>query len=325
MTSSRTVRSPLFSCSPIQTTALAMVGVREIALTIDSFPRSIRLAISTSPSRVSRGTVPISRRYIRTGSLVLSIALGVRSSSMSSEPSLRRSSSLFSRYFCSESTTSIPALPKAVNNSSSSSDVVMSGWEQLVHLVIEQVPLLLADLNELSYFVVLFFERQQCSSLVGRPPGPVPIRRIRTHPTVTIAVIRVSSTTFKFLLPEQVDLGQCRGCAQLLAPVDFVLHRGALTLVARAAGAPARRRPPAPARGPGHPREPSSPPPQHLDARGACRGRCPPASPPVTWRWRELARSPARRGRRRPARRLQSLGRTVCPARAPRSAPSLRS
>ena len=103
-----------------------MVGVREIALMTDSFPRSIRLAISTSPSRVSRGTVPISRRYIRTGSLVLSITLGVRSSAMSSEPSPRRSSSLRSRYFCSESTTSIPAWPKAVNSSSRSSDLVMS-------------------------------------------------------------------------------------------------------------------------------------------------------------------------------------------------------
>ena len=103
-----------------------MVGVREIALMIDSFPRSIRWAISTSPSRVSRGTVPICRRYIRTGSLVLSIALGVRSSSPSSERSLCGSRRLFSRCFCSESTTSMPALPNAVNSSSSSSGVVMS-------------------------------------------------------------------------------------------------------------------------------------------------------------------------------------------------------
>ena len=44
----------------------------------------MRLAMATSPSRVSSGTVPISRRYMRTGSLVLSRAPGVRSSSGSS-------------------------------------------------------------------------------------------------------------------------------------------------------------------------------------------------------------------------------------------------
>jgi len=35
-------------------------------------PASIRCAISTSPSRSSSLTVPISRRYMRTGSLVFS-------------------------------------------------------------------------------------------------------------------------------------------------------------------------------------------------------------------------------------------------------------
>ncbi len=106
--------------------ALATVGVREMDLMTASLPRSMRLAISTSPSRVRSGTVPISRRYIRTGSLVLSSAPGVRSSSTSSAPSEVRSSSLSSRYFCSESTTSMPALPKVLNRSSSSSDEVMS-------------------------------------------------------------------------------------------------------------------------------------------------------------------------------------------------------
>ena len=33
-------------------------------------PSSIRLAITISPSRVNKGTVPISRMYIRTGSMV---------------------------------------------------------------------------------------------------------------------------------------------------------------------------------------------------------------------------------------------------------------
>ncbi len=55
---------------------LAIVGVREIDLMTASLPRSMRLAMATSPSRVSSGTVPISRRYMRTGSLVLSSAPG---------------------------------------------------------------------------------------------------------------------------------------------------------------------------------------------------------------------------------------------------------
>ena len=107
-------------------TTRAVVAVREMVLMTESLPRSIRLAMATSPSRVRSGTVPISRRYMRTGSFVLSIVLGARSSSTSSLPSARRSSSFSSRYFCSESTTSMPALPSAANRSSSSSDDVSS-------------------------------------------------------------------------------------------------------------------------------------------------------------------------------------------------------
>ena len=84
ITSSRTVRSPALSWSPMRMTALMIAGMREIDLMTESLPRSMRLAIATSPSRVSSGTVPISRRYMRTGSLVLSSAPGVRSSSMPS-------------------------------------------------------------------------------------------------------------------------------------------------------------------------------------------------------------------------------------------------
>ena len=43
---------------------------RLIAFNIRSFPRSIRRARFTSPSRVNSGTAPISRRYTRTGSSV---------------------------------------------------------------------------------------------------------------------------------------------------------------------------------------------------------------------------------------------------------------
>ena len=103
------------------------IGVREIDLMTDSFPRSMRLAIATSPSRVSSGTVPISRRYMRTGSFVLSSAPGVRSSSISSAPSAVRSKPVFSsRKFLSESSTSMPALPNVLNRSSNSSDEVIS-------------------------------------------------------------------------------------------------------------------------------------------------------------------------------------------------------
>jgi len=89
-----------------------MIAIREIAFVTHSFPLSIRLAISTSPSWVNWGSVAISRRYIRTESLVLSTALGVTSRSMSPEPSPRQSGTVCARHFCAESTTSIPALPK---------------------------------------------------------------------------------------------------------------------------------------------------------------------------------------------------------------------
>jgi len=124
-TTSRTVRSPRLSCSPISMTSCVTRGVREMDLITASLPCSIRLAIATSPSRVSSGTVPISRRYMRTGSFVLSSAPGVRSRSPSlSGPSPVRPWS--SRYAFSESTTSMPALPNVLNRSSSSSDEVMS-------------------------------------------------------------------------------------------------------------------------------------------------------------------------------------------------------
>ena len=67
------------------------MGEREMAFSTRIWPRSMRLAISTSPSRVSSGTVPISRRYMRTGSLVFSSVPGVRSSSTSSPSSSSKS------------------------------------------------------------------------------------------------------------------------------------------------------------------------------------------------------------------------------------------
>ena len=126
-TRSRTLWSPACNCSPSCTMSSATAGARDMARMIDRLPCSMRLAISTSPSRVSNGTVPISRRYMRTGSFVLSAVLGpVRSGSESSLPSLERSSALRSLYFSSDSTTSMPAAWNVLNRSSSSSDEVTS-------------------------------------------------------------------------------------------------------------------------------------------------------------------------------------------------------
>ena len=90
-TTSLTLRTPRLRSSPRATISRITIGEREMALRTRICPRSMRLAISTSPSRVSRGTVPISRRYMRTGSLVFSIVPGVRSSSTSSPSSSSKS------------------------------------------------------------------------------------------------------------------------------------------------------------------------------------------------------------------------------------------
>ena len=75
-TTSFTLRTPRFRSSPSATISRITIGEREIAFSTRICPRSMRLAISTSPSRVSSGTVPISRRYMRTGSLVFSSVPG---------------------------------------------------------------------------------------------------------------------------------------------------------------------------------------------------------------------------------------------------------
>ncbi len=46
-------------------------GLERMAERISFSPSSMRLAISTSPSRVSKATLPIFRRYMRTGSFDL--------------------------------------------------------------------------------------------------------------------------------------------------------------------------------------------------------------------------------------------------------------
>ena len=87
VTTSLIERTPFLRSSPKASSSWMTIGDRESAFSTRICPRSMRLAISTSPSRVSKGTVPISRKYMRTGSLVFSSAPGVRSSSTSSPAS----------------------------------------------------------------------------------------------------------------------------------------------------------------------------------------------------------------------------------------------
>ena len=123
VTTSLIERTPFLRSSPMASNSRITIGDRDKALRTRSCPRSMRLAISTSPSRVSSGTVPISRKYMRTGSLVFSRAPGVRSSSTSSEPSSTSSNFLSSAEEGSfgPSSTSMPCVPIVVSRSSRSS------------------------------------------------------------------------------------------------------------------------------------------------------------------------------------------------------------
>src|SRR5713226_156761 len=135
-----------------------MSGVREIDVMMARSPRAMRRAIATSPSRVSNGTVPISRRYLRTGSLVLSSAPAVRSSSSSSAPSaierclvppvlLVRVDDLDAR-----AAEGLEQLVELVGGG----DVRR---QQLVDLVVRQVAFFLVAGDQLPDLVVLFFDR----------------------------------------------------------------------------------------------------------------------------------------------------------------------
>ena len=107
-----------------------------------SLPCSMRLAIATSPSRVSSGTVPISRRYMRTGSFVLSSAPGVRSRS----PLL---AALALELLVAVALLRVDDLDAGAAERAEQIVELLGrgdvGREQLVHLVVEQVALLLAD------------------------------------------------------------------------------------------------------------------------------------------------------------------------------------
>ena len=94
----------------------------------DFSPSSMRLAISTSPSRVRRETDPILRRYIRTGSLDLPYPASSSSFSSSSAAALASGSGGLSGSFIffASSTTSMSCSPNIDMTSSIWSEETMS-------------------------------------------------------------------------------------------------------------------------------------------------------------------------------------------------------
>ena len=207
-------------------TFFAMSGVREIDLMTASLPRSMRRAISTSPSRVSSGTVPISRRYMRTGSLVLSSAPGVRSSSSSSAPSAVRSIGfVVAKIFLIRVDDLDAGAAEGVEQIVELVRRGDFGRQRLVDLVVEQVALLLADVNQLPYFVVFFFDRHRLSSRCR--PRSLPSR---SAPSDHAWLLFRSDAEVDFRLPERVDLVSVLTGAELLQPVDFALDGGPFAL-----------------------------------------------------------------------------------------------
>ena len=67
---SRSRMRPSLIASRHISSAVIVIGLSQMPPIILSWPASMRLAISISPSRLSSSTLPISRRYMRTGSSV---------------------------------------------------------------------------------------------------------------------------------------------------------------------------------------------------------------------------------------------------------------
>ena len=120
--------SPVVSFSPMLNTSLIETDRRNIADIVSRAPSSIFFAISTSPSRLKSDTEPISRRYIFTGSPVLS-TLGTRASVSLRFTSLISFIDFFRVSFspCSVSMISIFFSPKSEMISSICSADVTSG------------------------------------------------------------------------------------------------------------------------------------------------------------------------------------------------------
>jgi len=122
--------SPSLSSLPIPTMSFTEVSTLKTASVISLSPSSIFLAISTSSSRFSSETRPISRRYIFTGSPVRAVP-GSRASSSSSSSSLTSaaSSTVFLRMIFSPLSVSMMSMffsPKSMMISSIWSDDTMS-------------------------------------------------------------------------------------------------------------------------------------------------------------------------------------------------------
>ena len=142
-------------------TALVIAGMREIDLMTESLPCSMRLAMATSPSRVSSGTVPISRRYMRTGSLVLSSAPGVRSSSGPSPSAvLALHPVALAVGLLGVDQVDAGAAERGEQLFEIFGRRRQVGGQQIADLVVEQVALLLADDDQLADFIELVFDRQ---------------------------------------------------------------------------------------------------------------------------------------------------------------------
>ncbi len=118
-----------------------VAGEAEIASIIAIRPPSMRLAISISPSRVSSSTVPISRMYMRTGSVVRPNSLSTveRAASASSSASSTVAAVgvvLFSNSISASGVCSYTATPRSLSivttTSSVSASISLSGrWSEI--------------------------------------------------------------------------------------------------------------------------------------------------------------------------------------------------
>ncbi len=122
-----------FSSSRQTMMAWKVSGLSHRPAIIASRPASMRLAMAISPSRDSSSTVPISRRYMRTGSSVRSegslapvVATLVADFSTSSPPSSSSSSPSSSASASSDSTTLMPISFISASTSSICSEVTSS-------------------------------------------------------------------------------------------------------------------------------------------------------------------------------------------------------
>ena len=128
---SRSSIRPALSWSCQEMIALKVSGLSHSPPIIMSRPASIRLAIAISPSRDSSSTLPISRRYIRTGSSVrprlASSTLPVCSSSSASSAFSTLTTGASPSSVSSLSTTWMPISEKLAITSSICSELFWSG------------------------------------------------------------------------------------------------------------------------------------------------------------------------------------------------------